>query len=176
MEFLKLGIFWLTLVSIGLALAAIVVLMVVSRTKAQEGDDELTLESLQETMWVYEKALGKEHPSTGIDYNNIALLYNEQGDYAKALEFFQKALAIDEKTLGTEHLDTADSYNSVGEAYFDLKDYAQALEFWLKAYRIWLPQLGEEDSNTETVKNNMECAYEETGNAQPFEDWLRGAL
>ena len=70
------------------------------------GDYPKALEWYQKALEIREKVLGKDHPSTGTTYNNIAGVYDSQGDYPKALEWYQKALNILEKRLGTEHPNT----------------------------------------------------------------------
>src|SRR5579871_3939840 len=51
----------------------------------------------------YEKALGKDHPSTLTIINNIAFVFDKQGKYNKAMRWYERALAGYEKALGKDH-------------------------------------------------------------------------
>jgi len=55
-------------------------------------------------------------------------------------------------------------------------DYDKALEWYLKSLPILVNVLGIDHPNTKTVFNNMAVAYEQTGNPEPFEDWLEKSL
>src|SRR5690349_23892956 len=43
-----------------------------------------------------EKALGKDHPTVAIRYNNLALSLKDQGKYAEAEPLFRRAIEISE--------------------------------------------------------------------------------
>ncbi|MCP4111968.1 MAG: tetratricopeptide repeat protein, partial [Desulfobacteraceae bacterium] len=57
----------------------------------------------KEALQLSEKVLGKEHPSTLVSVNNLALLYSEQGRYGEAEPLYKEALQLSEKVLGKEH-------------------------------------------------------------------------
>jgi CHAT domain-containing protein len=64
--------------------------------------------------------LGPEHPSTAVNLQNLATLYDAMGEYAKAEPLSQEALRILQKVLGPEHPYTAISLNSLARLEFDL--------------------------------------------------------
>ena len=66
---------------------------------------------------IVEKALGPDHPSTGVALNNLAELYRRQGKYGKAEPLYQRSLAIAEKALGPDHPSTATSLNNLALLY-----------------------------------------------------------
>ena len=53
---------------------------------------------------IHEKALGKDHPGVAIDYNNLALLLQDQGKLAEPL--LRRAIEIFETSLGPQHPNT----------------------------------------------------------------------
>lgn len=52
---------------------------------------------------VDEKALGKEHPTVGMDVNNLAILYDTQKKHDEAEQLYKRALLIWEKSPGPDH-------------------------------------------------------------------------
>ena len=61
----------------------------------------------QRSLAIHEKALGPDHPDTGLSLNNLAELYRAQGKYGQAEPLYQRSLAIKEKALGPDHPSTA---------------------------------------------------------------------
>jgi tetratricopeptide (TPR) repeat protein len=56
---------------------------------------------------IREKALGKDHPLTATNLNNLAGLYDSQGKYAEAEPLYKRALTIFEAALGPEQPNVA---------------------------------------------------------------------
>ncbi len=50
--------------------------------------------------------MGENHISTAVDYNNLAVLYENQEKYEEAEKLYKRALSIHEKILGENHPDT----------------------------------------------------------------------
>jgi tetratricopeptide (TPR) repeat protein len=67
----------------------------------------------ERSLAIYEKVLGREHPSTAKGLNNLAFLLKAQGDFAEARPLYERALAICEKVHGHDHPDTATSLNNL---------------------------------------------------------------
>jgi CHAT domain-containing protein len=84
-------------------------------------------------LYIYEKALAKDHPSTAQSINNLALLYYSQGKYAEAEPLFKRALDIREKALGKDHPKTAESLNNMAVLYMAKGDLVQAVKFQSRA-------------------------------------------
>ncbi|MCL2119938.1 MAG: DUF2225 domain-containing protein, partial [Planctomycetaceae bacterium] len=123
----------------------------------------LALSACRRSVAIYEKVLGKEHPSTAAMYNNIGVVYKEQGDYDKALEWHLKALAISEKVLGKEHPDTAGTYNNIAVVYKNQGKYDEALKWYQKALAIKEKVLGKEHPSTAATYNNIAIVYRKQG-------------
>src|SRR5262249_19732377 len=68
---------------------------------------------LRESLAIYEKVHGPEHPGTATSLNNLASLLRQRGDLAGARPLHERALAIYEKVHGPEHPDTAMGFNNL---------------------------------------------------------------
>jgi tetratricopeptide (TPR) repeat protein len=68
-----------------------------------QGHPAKALELHEESLSIYLKALGAEHPDVAKAYGNMASVYYDQGDAVKALELQEDALIIRLKVLGAEH-------------------------------------------------------------------------
>ena len=90
----------------------------------------------QRALKIREKALGAEHPKTGISLNNLALNYGKMGDYNKAEPLLKRALQINEKALGPEHPETATTVHNLASLYQNIGDYAKAEPFFKRALQI----------------------------------------
>jgi len=121
----------------------------------EQGEYGKALEYYERALAIKEKTLGKEHPSTAVTYNNMAVVFRAQGEYGKALEYHERALAIREKALGKEHPHTATTYNNMALVFHDQGDYGKALEYYGRALAIRKKALGEEHPDTATTYNNM---------------------
>ena len=125
------------------------------------GDYPKALEFFTKALDTREKVLGKYHPDTASNYNNIGSVYRRMGDYPKALEFFTKALDTREKVLGKDHPDTANSYNNIGSIYSDLRDYPKAYSYSKEAYNIFKTN---RDKNFEILSNEQKKKFLEANN------------
>jgi len=135
----------------------------VGRLCYEQGEYGKALEYFGLALVVWEKVLGREHPSTAATYNNMAVVYNDQGEYGKALEYHGLALAVWEKVLGREHLDTAATYNNMAVVYKEQGEYGKALEYHGLALAVKEKVLGREHPSTAATYNNMANVYRDQG-------------
>jgi len=70
---------------------------------SRKGNYPKALEWHQKALVIREKVLGKEHPSTALTYNNLALVNSHLSDYPKALEWYQLSYDIISRVLGENH-------------------------------------------------------------------------
>ncbi|KAL7272751.1 hypothetical protein RUND412_004436 [Rhizina undulata] len=63
-------------------------------------------ESYRNTLSLFEKALGSDHPSTLDTVNNMAGIFDKQGRYDEAVKWYGRALAGFQKALGNGHPST----------------------------------------------------------------------
>ncbi len=80
--------------------------------------------------------LGREHPDTLRDINNLALLYEIQGRYGEAELLLKKALRLREMVLGREHPDTLSSINGLALLYNSQGRYEKAEPLFKRALQL----------------------------------------
>lgn len=54
----------------------------------------------RQSLAIWEKVLGPDHPDVATSLNNLALLYRAQGKYVEAEPLYKRSLAIREQSLG----------------------------------------------------------------------------
>jgi tetratricopeptide (TPR) repeat protein len=124
-----------------------------------------------QTLEIYEKALGKEHPTTATGMNNLAFAYHNQGRNEEAELLYQRALEITEKTQGAEHSLTAIGLNNLATVYHDLGKYEEAEPLHLRALAITEKTQGAEHPWTAIRLNNLAELYRlqgRFGEAEPL--------
>ncbi len=77
--------------------------------------------------------LGKEHPSTLLSVNNLAVLYFNQGRHAEAEVLLRHVLEVRERVLGKEHPDTINTINNLAALYDAQGRYAEAEPLFRRA-------------------------------------------
>ena len=114
-----------------------------------------------------EKMLGKEHPSTLISMDNLAVILDKQGKYKEAEEMHQRVLLLRERVLGKEHPHTLSSMNNLASAMDDQGRYEEAEEIHRRVLLLRERVLGKEHPDTLSSMNNLatvlyhQCKYEE---------------
>jgi CHAT domain-containing protein len=108
---------------------------------------------------ISEKSEGPEHPNTGRNLNNLALLYQSMGQYARAEPFYLRAIAISEKTNGPEHPNTGTFISNLAELYQTMGQYARTEPLYVRALAISEKSEGHEHSNTAARLNNLARLY-----------------
>ena len=77
--------------------------------------------------------LGKEHPSTLMNVNNLAWLYQAQGRYGEAEPLLLHAIEARERVLGKEHPDTLMSVSNLASLHYAKGDWARAVQVWQRS-------------------------------------------
>jgi tetratricopeptide (TPR) repeat protein len=75
--------------------------------RLDQGRNEESIDLQQKSIRVLEAALGQEHPSLVVPFNNLATTYIKMGRLDEARLTYQRAIDICRKTLGEDHLDYA---------------------------------------------------------------------
>jgi tetratricopeptide (TPR) repeat protein len=84
------------------------------RSQGRYNDAEpLYLQSLD----IWKRQLGDDHPDVATSLNNLALLYESQGKYSEAEDLAQQALVIYQNRLGNEHPNTQNAAFTVKLLY-----------------------------------------------------------
>ena len=113
---------------------------------------------------------------TGIDLNNLALLYKTQGRYAKAEPLYKRALAIHEKALGPDHPDVGKYLNNLALLYKTQGRYAKAEPLYRRALAIHEKALGPDHSDVGKDLNNIAGLYRAEGRYAEAEPLNKRAL
>jgi tetratricopeptide (TPR) repeat protein len=75
--------------------------------RLDQGRNEESIDLQQKSIRVLEAALGQEHSSLVVPFNNLATTYIKVGRFDEAGLTYQRAIDICRKTLGEDHLDYA---------------------------------------------------------------------
>jgi len=94
--------------------------------------------------YIWEQALGPEHPQVAYALCGLAKLYERQGKYVEVEPLFLQAKHIWEQTLGPEHPQMAYLYASLGHRYQDEGRYAEAEALFQRALYVQERVLGSE--------------------------------
>lgn len=102
----------------------------------QGGDLKTATETFEESLYVLERHLGKEHADVATALNNLGLLYYSQGNVEAAEPLYRRALAIDEKVLGTDAPGVATDLNNLALLFKKKGDLKAAEPLLRRALQI----------------------------------------
>ncbi len=125
---------------------------------------------------IYEKALGREHPSLATLLNNRASLYLDQGRYEEAEPLHQRSLEIYEKALGGEHPELAAALNNLANLYRAQGRYEEAEPLFQRSLAIKEKALGGEHPSLAVTLNNLASLYRAQGRYEEAEPLFQRSL
>ena len=96
----------------------------------------------RDSLEMYQRTLGNEHPLVAQAMNNLAIWVFEAGDLASAEPLVRGALDMRLKLLGPDHADTANSMTLLAGLLVETGRYDEALALATKAQAILLKALG----------------------------------
>jgi tetratricopeptide (TPR) repeat protein len=140
------------------------------------GEDEEAQHLYRETMRIYEKTLGKAHPSYATGLNNLANLLRHQGRYEGVEHLYREALAIDEKTLGKMHPKYAIHLSNLANLLKDQGRYEEAEPLCQEAMTIFEKTLGKTHPKYAVNLTNMANLFTSQGRYDKAELLYREAL
>jgi CHAT domain-containing protein/tetratricopeptide (TPR) repeat protein len=123
------------------------------------GDYAAAEKYYRQTVDVFEKTVGKEHPYYARLLINLGVLYRDLGDFARAESCLLEAKDIFEKTLGKDHPDYAVSLNYLGALWYATGDYARAETYILEAKTILGFIMGKDHPDYAASVNNLGLLY-----------------
>ena len=91
---------------------------------------------LEQSLVIFAKALGPEHPTFAYPHANLGLVLEKLGRYEEARTMHERALAILEKALGPEHPNVAFPLTYLGYALIHLGDLDAARRHLERALAI----------------------------------------
>ncbi|KAK0639874.1 hypothetical protein B0T16DRAFT_383637 [Cercophora newfieldiana] len=130
----------------------------------------------RQALQLYEKVLGKEHPSTLASMNNLALVFDNQGKHKEAEQMNRQALQPREKVLGKEHPLTLTSMNNLAIVFGNQGKYEEAEQMHQQALQLYEKVLGKEHPSTLDSMNNLGLALGNQGKHEEAEQMHRQAL
>ena len=97
----------------------------------QEGAHALLQEAIEkrkkETLPIYRRELGGNHPFTTAILDSLSVNYHDLGDLVSAKKYAEKALQIRKKVL-KDHTDTAKSLFDLAMVYKSMKEFTEAMK------------------------------------------------
>lgn len=109
----------------------------------------------RQSLAIYEKALGPDHPHVATGLNNLAGLYTSQGKYAEAEPLHRRSMAMFEYSLGADHPNVATSLNNLAAFFESRGNYAEAEPLYRRSLAIREKALGAEHPDVATSLNNL---------------------
>ena len=117
--------------------------------------EPLFLQSLD----IYKRQLGNDHPDVAQSLNNLAQLYYSQGRYNDAELLYLQSLDILKRQLGYDHPDVAQSLNNLAQLYFSQENYLEAENLAQQALVIYQQKLGSEHPDTQNAAVGVKLLY-----------------
>ena len=118
-----------------------------------------------------ERTLGKDHPNTATQYNNIGAILDKLGDVDGALTEFCKARDIFEKSCGRGHPTTATTYNNIGRLLRIKGNRRGALSEYFKVLRVQEKVLGKYHKETAQTYNHIGVLQYELGDSEALDNF-----
>ncbi|MGG6295450.1 tetratricopeptide repeat protein [Leptolyngbya sp. AN02str] len=142
----------------------------------QAGRYEEAIPLAERSLYIFEQALGENHPLIETSLNNLAELYRAQGSYTQAEPLYRRSLEIQKQALGENHPDVATNLNRLALLYHVQGNYAQAEPLYRQALAIRERALGENHPDVATSLNNLAELYRDQGNYAQAEPLFKLAL
>ncbi|KAJ1970300.1 Intracellular distribution of mitochondria [Dispira parvispora] len=125
------------------------------RISLAQGQRQLGLELLLESLALHEQTYGFLHPETGRCYTHIAMMYYHLGEKEAAADFQRKAIVISERTQGLDDHDTIQNYLNLGLYEYALENTQVALHCLKHTLDMWHLLHGKGHLDLATVYNNI---------------------
>ena len=121
------------------------------------------IEYFEKSLAIRVKVHGDQHPSTGLTYNKLGVVWSDKGEYDKAIEYYEKSLANRVKVHGDQHPSTGVSYNNLGLVWSEKGEYDKAIEYCEKSLAIALKVHGDQHPSTGISYNTLGNVWREKG-------------
>lgn len=131
----------------------------------------LALEDYRKVCAERERTLGKDHPNTATQYNNIGAILDKLGDVDGALTEFYKARDVFEKSCGRGHPTTATTYNNIGRLLRKKGNRRGALSEYFKVLRVQEKVLGKYHNETAQTYNHIGVLQYELGDSEALDNF-----
>ena len=129
-----------------------------------QGEKELAVRAMRDSLSLKRKVLGEDHPDVGVSEGNLAIALAEVGGYQDALAHMDRSLASLEKGLGAAHPELATQLSNQGEILNALKRYPEARRSFELAKNIWERELGFESRSLAYALTGIGVSFLGEGN------------
>ncbi len=130
----------------------------------------------QQMLALDERRLGKEHPDTLTDVNNLAELYRIQGRYGEAEPLYKRALQAFERLYGKDNPKTLTVLNNLAGLYGDKGRYAQAEPLYTRVLAVYERTRGPQHPDTLGAVQNLASLYHGQGRYAEAEPLFKRAV
>ncbi|KAI1315537.1 Intracellular distribution of mitochondria [Mortierella claussenii] len=125
------------------------------KTSLAQGQRQLGLELLLESLALHEQTYGFLHPETARCYQALAMIYYHSDDKEIALEFQRKAVIVSERTLGVDSPEALHNYLNLGLFEHASGRTLTALKYLKHAIQYWDLIYGKNHPDSSTADNNI---------------------
>ncbi|PNW31408.1 UNVERIFIED_CONTAM: hypothetical protein BEN50_02840 [Euhalothece sp. KZN 001] len=99
----------------------------------QQGKHAEAIPLAKETLAMWKRVYGGDHPYVAIILNHLATLYYSQGRYSEAKPLYEQALVMRKRLYDGDHSDVATSLNNLGILYSAQGRYSEAQPLYEQA-------------------------------------------
>ncbi|KAJ1667244.1 Intracellular distribution of mitochondria [Coemansia sp. RSA 1813] len=125
------------------------------RMSLEQGQKELGLELLLESLALHEQTFGFLHSESARCYAVVSLAHYDTGEYQLAAEFMTKAVIISERTIGIDNPMTIHNYLNLGLYEHARGNTVVALRFMRHALDLWSIINSPDHPDLATAHNNI---------------------
>lgn len=129
--------------------------MEAGRMSIVQGQKDLGMELLLESLSLHEQIYGVLHPEAARGYNALALIYSSLEDKPNAVELAKKAVVVAERTLGLDSAETILYYLNLALFEHANGNTKQALSYLQHALTLWRAIFGPNHPDMITTINNV---------------------
>ena len=130
------------------------------------GRTEDAIRLWEQTLEVWERVLGPEHPDTLGSRGNLAIGYRAAGRIEDAIKLDEQTLELRERVLGPEHPGTLASRNNLAIGYSDAGRTEDAIRLNEQILETREHVLGPEHPDTLTSRNNLANGFRAAGRTE----------
>ncbi len=134
------------------------------------------IEYYKQSLAIWEKVHGEEHPDIATALNNLGGTYSDLGEKEKAIGYYEQALPIWKKVYGEEHPKFASSLNNLGSGYKGLGELQKAVVYYEQALTIDEKAYGEDHPSVAIRLNNLGLTYSNLGEKEKAIEYYLKAM
>ncbi|KAL7911448.1 hypothetical protein GGI35DRAFT_442817 [Trichoderma velutinum] len=130
----------------------------------------------RQTVELYIKVLGVEHPYTLASRSNLAKTLYGQGQHEESKQIHQQTLEVRIRVLGTEHPDTLLSRTNLANTLYSQGHYIEAEQIYQETLELQIKVLGAEHPNTLFSMYNLASVFYRQGQTKEAERLFQKTL